>query len=40
MADQARNDIANKSLTITGLKKKYDNGTEAVQGINLKMFAD
>ena len=40
MADQARNDIANRSLTITGLKKRYENGTDAVQGINLKMFAD
>ena len=40
MAEQARNDIANRSLTISGLKKKYDDGTEAVLGINLKMFAD
>ena len=39
-AEQARNDAANRSLTIRGLKKRYSNGFEAVQGINLKMFAD
>ena len=27
-------------MTIRGLKKRYSNGFEAVQGINLKMFAD
>ena len=40
MAEQARNDIKKRSLTISGLKKRYNNGCEAVQGINLKMFAD
>ena len=40
MAEQARSDIQNRSLTISCLKKMYSNGFEAVKDINLKMFAD
>ena len=40
VSEQVRNDIAERSLTITGLKKQYGNGTQAVKGLNLKMFAD
>ena len=40
MAEQARSHLGQRCLTIKNLRKCYDNGTEAVRGINLKMFAD
>ena len=40
MAEQARNDNQKRSLTISGLSKIYENGIEALKGINLKLFAD
>ena len=40
MAEQARNEITQRCITIKNLKKCYQNGTEAVRGINLKMYAD
>jgi ABC-type uncharacterized transport system ATPase subunit len=35
----ARLELDNQFLQISGLKKVYDNGFEAVKGINLKMYS-
>ena len=39
-AQDAAKEEFNELLTIEGLKKTYDNGFEAVKGINLKMYSD
>lgn len=33
-------EIENQVLKITGLHKEYENGFKAVNGINVKMYAD
>lgn len=37
-ADIARLELEDKFLKIANLKKTYDNGFEAVKGINMKMY--
>jgi hypothetical protein len=36
----AQQELSNKHMKITGLKKTYDNGVTAVENINLKLYTD